>query len=231
MAQNLGTSTYTLASFKANVKNLSNALSTQETGIIDNQINDIIHNSVLFMRSLLGRSLDGFYNTTATLGTLSMTAGYGSVTIASYSIADINRMSLYDPTLKEIPIVSNTQFNSFRTIYTGGSGGTIGATGAVATIFNSAGTPNVLKLGLFTGSASSSITTVELTYPRNPVKVTTDADSLDLPDHLVPITQDVAVVSIFRKLSKNPPADVESRVTSFVASQLNQLGLKVTPQG
>lgn len=225
--QNLATSNYTLASFKAVVRTQSNSLSQQESGIIDLQLNDIIHNAVLLVRTMLGRAIDSFYMTQVTLGTISLTSGLGAVTIATYSIADPTRVSIFDPTLKEIPVLSATQFNALRALYTTTQ---VGATAGFATIEAAAGTPNVLKVEIYTG-ASGTITTALLYYPRNPEKVTTDANTIDLPDHLIPIAQDMATVSIYRRLSKQAPLDVENRVTSFINSQVSQLGLKITPQG
>jgi hypothetical protein len=224
--QYLATSNYTLASFKAVVRTQSNSLSQQETGLIDLQLNDIIHNAVLLVRSMMGRVLDPWYTVEATLGSTTITAGFGTITIATLSIADVNKITLYDPTLLEIPVVPYVQFNALRALYTSAQ---IGTTDAIACVEAETGTPNVLSIAFYTG-ASSPLTTVTIQYPRNPVKVTIDIDTIDLPDHLIPIAQDMATVSIYRKLSKTAPTDVESRVTNFITSQVAQLGLKVSPQ-
>jgi len=226
MSQNLATSAYTLASFKAVVRTQSNSISQQESQLIDLQLNDIIHNSIMLVRTMLGRALDAFYNTEQLLGSITLTSGYGTITIATYSIAEIIKCRLFDPTLKEIPIVSNLKFNALRSLYTNTM---IGAVDGFATIAAQAATPNVLKVELFTG-ATGTVTTLNLYYPRNPVKVTVDTDTVDLPDHLVPIAQDMATFSVYRKLSKTPPADADARVTSFIQGQMSQLGFEISPQ-
>jgi hypothetical protein len=225
MAQNLSTSNYTLAAFKAFVRAQTGAMSQQESGLLELQLNDIVHNAIVFVRSILGRAIDGFYNTEQVLGSITFSSGWGSITIATYSIADINKIRIFDPTLKEIPVLSYTKFNALRSVY---SSSDISSTHAIATVAASSGTPNVLKIEFF--SASGTITTATLYYPRNPVKVTTDTDTLDLPDHLIPIAQDVATVSVFKKLKKEPPADANQNVMSFVQGQIQQLGYKVSPQ-
>jgi hypothetical protein len=224
MAQNLSTSTYTLALFKAGVRAQSDSLSQQESQLIDLELVDIIHNSAMMVRTLLGRVLDPFYMSEQTLGTITFTAGFATITIATYSIADINGLTLYDPTLKEVPILPYMQFNALRSLYTATQ---IGTTDAIATVEVEAGTPNVLSLAFWSG-VSSPITTMTIQYPRNPVKVSTDADTIDLPDYLIPIAQDMATMSVFRQVSRVPPVDVESRVTSFVSSQIAALGLKIS---
>jgi hypothetical protein len=310
MSQNLGTSGYTLASFKAGVRSQSGAMSEQESGLINVQINDLVHSAVLFVRAMMGRLLDPFYATNQTIsilngykinamtttptvgGTLyrandvlilnmgsgdatimvntvdggtgavtsiyatpvnagtagysvatgigtiggestctvaiasvSGIAGYGFCSLASYSIADPTKISLFHATLKEIPIVSIEQFNAIKTLY---STSDISTTTGIATIMAKS---NGLNLALYANSATSFPLSVSMYYPRNPVKVTTDADTLDLPDYLIPITQDVAVMSVFRRLGKAAPTDVNARVTGFINSQVAQLGIKVSPQG
>lgn len=218
MAQNLATASYTLASFKANVRNQSGTMSQQESGIIETQMNDIVHNAILLVRSLMGRMVDGFYITNTTLGSITITSGYGTITIATYSIADVNGISLYDATLKEIPVLPVSKFNAIRTLYS------LTTTQAIASVFSTSGTPNILSIAIATGAVGP-LTTVQINYPRNPVKVSADADTIDIPDYLVPIAQDIATVSIFRKLSKAAPSDLEGRVVSFINSQLGQLNL------
>jgi hypothetical protein len=229
MSQNLATANYTLSSFKANVRSASGTLSQQESGIIDLQLIDLIHNSVLMVRAMMGKMINNFYVTRQALS-MTISSGAGSVDISTYSIADINGISLFDSSattlLKEIPIVSNAQFNAIKTLYPVAS---MSLTSAVATI-KSSGTPYANKIYLHGNSALADTETLHMFYPRNPVKVTADADTIDLPDFLIPIAQDMTTISVFRRLSKAAPMDIENRVTSFINSQVNQLGLQVSPQ-
>jgi hypothetical protein len=321
MKQNLGTAGYTLASFKANVRSAAGALSQQESGIIDLQLTDLIHSSILMLRSMMGRMVDSFYMTktlisiydnkkvatlnatptaaglgyvsgdvlTITTGTgdatvavatanestgavealattptfagtggyatgvgqatsggtgsgctvnvaavTSATAGYGTLLLSSYSIANPNGISLFDPTsstgLKEIPIVPITQFNALRSLYTTSDMGSTSAFASIVVLPTNGSSPYYITLLFYTNASYSFPTTVGMYYPRNPIKVTTDIDSVDLPDFLVPIAQDMTVISIFRRLSKSAPTDIENRVTGFINSQINQLGISVSPQ-
>jgi hypothetical protein len=179
---------------------------------------------------MMGRMIDSFYKTRQSLS-MTIASGEGNVDISSYSIADMTRISLFDSSattlMKEIPILSIAQYNAIKTLY---STTTMLAATAVATIKSSGASPFVNKLYLYTKSTTADTETLHMFYPRNPVKVTTDIDSVDLPDHLIPIAQDIATVNVFRRLSRNAPIEIESRVTGFINSQIAQLGLKVSPQ-
>lgn len=230
MVQNLATSVYTLGSFKANVRRASSTLSQQESGLIELQLNDIIHGSVMLVRALMGKLIDKFYITRQSLS-MTIASGAGNVDISSYSIADMTKISLFDSSattlMKEIPVLSNADFNALRTLY---STTDMLAGTAIATIKSTGTGPFVNKLYIHTKSDTADTETLHMFYPRNPIKVVTDIDSIDLPDFLIPIAQDIATVNIFRKTSKTPPAEIESRVTGFINSQVAMLGLKVSPQ-
>lgn len=229
MSQNLATSNYTLSQMMANVRMASGVLSQQDSGIIDLQLIDLIHNSVLMIRAMMGRLVDGFYVTRQAL-TMTISSGTGTADISTYSIADINGISLFDSSsttlMKEIPIVSSAEFNAHRTLY---AQATMPATAAVATI-KSSGSPFANKIYLYGNSSLADTETLHMFYPRNPVKVTTLADTIDLPDLLVPIAQDMTTMTVLRMLKKEIPAELDNRTTTFVNSQIAQLGLNITPQ-
>jgi hypothetical protein len=226
MATNL--SQTTLSTFLANMRSQSGALSVQESQVIDPQLIDIAHNAITFVRNVVGKFVDGFYETTVTLASITVTSNVGTAdltaaaTAAIGTISDINGITLFDPTLHEIAILSKARFNGLRSIYTGAQIGTTGAVGMISQV--SAKT----TLTLYTG-ATGPLTTIQMTYARNPIKVTATTDTIDIIDSLVPLAQDVGTMYIFRKLAKQPPADFEQRVTGSLNSYLGQLGLKVTP--
>lgn len=225
MATNL--SQTTLATFMANIRSQSGSLSVQETQIIDSQLVDIAHNAITFVRNIVGKFIDGFYETTVTLGSITITSNIGTLdltaaaTAAIGTISDINGVTLFDTTLHEIPILSKSRFNAFRSLYTGAQIGTTGAIGMISQVTAKT------SLTLYTG-ATGPLTTVQMTYARNPIKVTVATDTIDITDNLVPLAQDVATMYVFRKLAKQPPADFDQRVTGSLNSYLGQLGLKVT---
>lgn len=220
----IGTVT-TLASIKANAVLQAGAISQQESEILDFQLNDIIHRAIVFVRSMFGRLLDSFYQTSATV-----TEVAGKIDISTLDLADVNRFALYDSVSKKIPIVSNEIFYEIQTLYSP-SDLAQAIFGRVANIMD---TDNKLEIETFRGSQKSASVSgysgvVTLTYPRNPKKVTTDTEYVDLPEHLVPLATDVATVAISRKLLRKPPEDVEARLTAQLNAAAAQIGLAITP--
>ena len=216
--QYLATSGYTLASVKANVRQQSGTLSVQDSQIIDPQMNDIIHNSVLLVRSIMGRSIDEFYLMNSPLHAITMTNGFGSSSISSISIANLRGITIRDSSLGVIPVLSHRDFNHISSLYTPTEMGTKGAIATVETLESS---PVVLSIEFYSGA--NTISNPRLYYSRNPYKITTDTDTIDIPDYLVPIVQDSATVSVFRLLVKTPPVEIENRVKEFIGSQLKQV--------
>jgi hypothetical protein len=231
LSQNLATTVYTLKFVKANIKSKLGNLSNQKLDIFEKQINNLLHGEILKLRALMGKSLDAFYMTKTTLGTITLTSGFGSTSITAQSIADVNRITLYDPTLKQIPIYDTETFNSIRSTKTTTEMGTTEAIATVLSISAVANTaPYVLSMGFYTG-ASSSLTTVEMYYPRNPIQVTTDIDTLDVPDNYIPIVENMTAITMFTRLKKTPPTELTNELAAFMNTQLSSYGLKATPQG
>ena len=227
MAQRIAAIT-TLALFKANVRLLSGTLSQQESGLIELQLNDIVHFAVTNVRVLAGKFIDGFYTVLDEGLTF---AGNPSIpdysaTLAGSDIADINKMTLFSETLGEIPLVARTQFNAVRALYPPTD---IGATAGIASVSITTASPPVLNVDLYSNSAAAP-TDVDLTFVRNPSKVVLDIDTMDLPESLIPIAIDFAVANSLKKIGKPVPEDVMGRLTAYLGIQAQQLGLKLSPQ-
>ena len=189
--------------------------------MIDAQLEDIIHQSVMMVRSLLGRSIDEYYRRKVTLASISLSSSFGSTSLATYPITDPMRISIWDPALKEVPVVPQERFSAIRTLYT------MSTTQGIATVYQDGGASNAFTLAILTGAVSP-VTTLQMTYLAAPSKPATDATYIDLPDHVVPMMLDTAVVQVFRKLSKQPPVEVEQRLQASVQNFLQQTGLSLT---
>ena len=225
MATNL--SATALSVFMQNMRSQAGAISVQESQLIDPQLIDIAHNAVTFVRNVVGKFVDDLYKTKVTLS-VTISSNLGTCDLTSYctaavgTIADPSRMSLFDPVLKEVAIMTSERFNGFRTVY---SSGVLTITGAIATVVQVSAKTSLM---IYTGAANGSLSP-DLFYYRNPIKVIAAADTIDLPDHLVPMAQDVGTMYIFRKLAKAPPADFENRVVGSLQAYASQYGLKIQP--
>ena len=200
MSQNIATAPFTLKQLKANILTKTGKLSRQDLELIEPQLNNLIYDSILVVRATVGTALDEFYTTKRDLGTVTLTSGYGTVSIATPSIADISKIGFYDSTIGEIPKLSVKDFYAQKRFYTTTE---LTTTGAIATILNISAVadtaPYVLSVALYTG-ASSPITTIEMHYPRNPVKTTVDNDTVDIPDAYTTAIEDMVVKLIFQRL-------------------------------
>ena len=211
MASFLATTT-TLANMKAQVRGQLGAVSEQESGILSIEMNDIIHQAITNLRAILGKLVADFYRTKGSISPTGTTPDF-SITVAAKEIADVNDVALYNATLKEIPIVSAKKFNALRTLY---SASEIGTTHGFATIANTEtalATQSVLTLYIYSNVASqTTLASTEFYYSRFPKKVTTDADTLDLPEIYIPIARDIATVYVEKRLSRTPSADVVNAI-------------------
>lgn len=225
MAQNLSV-TWTLSAVKANIRDKTRTLSTQEFLVLEPQLNDIVHFAIQTTRAIVGKFLDPFYTEKKTDFAFTGTMPNYTGSIAAQLVSDVLAIRLYQATLKEIPIVSNVQFNALRTVY---SATDIGATRGFATVYLTAATPSVLTIALFSNIAAAP-TAVELSYPRNPIKVITDADTIDIPDQYVPTVINAAARDVFLKLGKQPPSELEATFAAQLNAQLAQYNLQVSPQ-
>lgn len=209
----------TLASMKERVRAQSNTVSPQGSGIIEPEMTNLIHHAIVMLRTLLGAIVDPVYSTNETV-----VESTNIIDVSTVDIANTNKISLYDATHGVIPLVSDREFDSLRTLYANTS---LSTEQLFAKITSS--TSSGLRIQTHRGSSKATPGTLTLTYPRNPVKATTEATKLDLPERYVPIAADLATVMVYRKLKQAPPAEIDQRVTSFIRSQAAMLGLEVTP--
>jgi hypothetical protein len=196
----------TLALFTERVRGQTSTISEQESGINKLEMNNIIQSSVMFVRSLLGKVVDGWYSTNATV-----TESSNNIGISTLDIADISGLRLYDATHGSVPIVSDTEFDTFRTLYAGTTIVTEQMYARVTTTADAA-----LKIQTVRGATKATPGTLTLTYPRNPIKATASASKIDLPEKYIPAAEDVAAMMVFRRQAKAPPSDIDKRVLAFL---------------
>lgn len=211
MAQFLATTT-TLKNFKAQIRSQLGAVSQQESGIIDLEMNDIIHQAITSLRTTLGNIIKDFYITKGTIVSSSDMSGSVpnyTVNIATREIADIHDINLFHSTFGEIPVLPRAKFLLIKSTY---SASDIGTTKAIATIANTEtalATQSVLTIYVYSNaSATSAFNNTEFWYPRYPKKVVADTDTLDLPELYVPLARDIATIYMEKRLSRTPSGDV-----------------------
>ena len=226
----MGLSTdWTLANFKAQVRAQTSTISKQTSGIIEKQMNDLVHASIVIVRSTLDKIVDDNYKVVssalafAAIGT-GVTAGLCVLTTALTGVAKpydlrVSKNSLYDGTLKEIPLFTKLEFDARRTILTTTD---LTTTGGIGTLFST--TAGDVQVSVYTGAAASPTTTL-LTYLRPPTKEAIDANTVDLPDRWVPLAIDHCTMAVFRRVSKAPPQDVEARVAANATAIAQMLSL------
>lgn len=214
MAQFLATLT-TLANFKAQVRGQLGAVSDQESGILNIEMNDLVHQSITSVRTLLGKLLNDFYRTRNTSLTVAGSNPNYTADISALEIFDVNDMSLYTSGLGEIPIVSGKKFNAYRSLYTAAEIGTGDGIATVANTTTAAATQSVLTIYIYSNAAAAP-TPAELVYSRYPKKVTTDANTLDLPETFIPLARDICTLYVEKRLSRTPSADVVNAVNMTI---------------
>jgi hypothetical protein len=220
----LSSSSFTLLKVKSEVRAQTSTISQQESGVIELQLNDLVHHALTNVRSALDRLVDDFYRVEISVTPGTPSSGLYTCTVLSAgTVWDLNKVSLWEGTLKEIPIYPRRQFDGLRSIYTSTDFGT---TKGIATIFTlAAGTIQILVF-----SQAASLTGLNLIALRPPTKETTDANTVDLPDRWVPLAIDHCTMLVFRRLAKQPPAEVEGRVTAQANMIASLLGAQIDPQ-
>jgi hypothetical protein len=208
----LGAST-TLLTVRTNVRMVTKTESVQESGLLEPTLTTLIHEAILLVRSLARHSLKDFYRTDKPI-TLGATVDLATLNI---SIFDISSCKLtLDSDKSAIDIVNRNVYNQMLQLHSFATGQWI----ATITTVDSG------TWSLLVGGAASPSGAATLAYERNPAKVTTDANVLDIPDHLIPITVDFASLAVWRKLKQQPPQDVSQRVRGFIEEQLRDEKLK-----
>ena len=191
MAQNLSV-TFTLAMVKEQVRKITDTYSIQESLLLDAELAEFIHQAVEEVRVMRAADLIDFYNERKTDVTFTGSTPDFTASITALSIVDIGSITLYHATLGNIPLVSNERFNWLRANYTATE---VSTTKGVGTVYLTTATPAVLTIGLFSNAAAAP-TSVQIVYSRNPRKVTTDADTIDVPDQFVNDVIDATVKRI-----------------------------------
>ena len=149
MSQNLATTT-TLAAIKAQILGQLGAISAQETGILNLEMNDLVHQAIMSIRSAAGKLRDDFYSTNDSITFAGTTPDF-SVSVATKAIANLRAVTLYHAALGEIPIVNVARYNAWRTRYRT----SMGATDAFAKISSAIGVSDSSPGGNFGASAMS----------------------------------------------------------------------------
>lgn len=122
---------YTLARFKQEVRAQTSTLSQQESGLIDNQLNELVYHALMNVRSALDKLVDDQYRVQTALTVGSITAGFATATaLVAGTVYDFMKVSLFNSTFKEIPLYPRRQFDAYRRLYTGGVNSAVNITGA-----------------------------------------------------------------------------------------------------
>jgi hypothetical protein len=202
---------WTLGRAKAYIREQTGSISQQESQILDTQLTDLVHHSILSMRTLLDRIVEDFYKATQTITFGAASAGLcaGTPLTGTSRPYDLKKISLYDTTYKEIPIYSKRTFDAMRTVLTVAN---LTTTGAIAGVFStSAGS---VEIDAYVGNAAPAAAT--LTYIRPILKQTDDTLTVDMPDRWMPSVLDHCILQVFRRLAKVPPDGVEKQVRENV---------------
>jgi hypothetical protein len=215
-------SSTTLLEFRSRVKGQSSSIVDQFSGVMGNAWDDLIHDAVVFIRSLAGVVLKEQYMTRASVSEVS-----NLIDIHTYKIADLQGVTLFDETHGSVPIRSTAEFFGLRTLY-GSAGNPNGLFAHYISMVD--GDIRGFAIETFRGTNKATPGALKFNYPRVPEKPTTDAGYIDLPDYLIPIGIDAATVMAFRRIGRVPPTDIDGRVVAFVNSQVAALGLSVTPE-
>jgi hypothetical protein len=207
--------TTTLQDFKAVVRMATGTVSVQESLLLEATLDEIVHASIVGVRSRLGPGLDEKYLTEAKSANGEIAEASNLIDISTLEIADVTRMSLLDATNGAIPFKRSEEFNGLKAIYSA----TMLANALFARVVNVLATNNKMQIETFRGMNVATAGALTLTYYRNPKKATAETTKLDLPEELIPIAEDVAIVKVFEFLKKSPPSDVGRRVTAFTGGE------------
>jgi hypothetical protein len=197
--------TSTLLAVRSKIRTLTGTQSVQFSGLLEPTLTDYIDDSVKLVRGLARHALRQFYYTEATV-TLA-----ASVDISSMNIFDLMtiRLTLASDN-SQIPVLPRNVYGNMLRLHTFLTGQWI------ATVSTTSGG----TFSLIVGGASSPTGSATLAYERNPAKVIVDASVLDIPDHLIPIVEDMTCLTVWRGKNQQPPADVLQRVRTFTDEQL-----------
>ena len=230
---------WSLARVKAQVRAQTSLLSQQESGLIESQLNDLVHESVLSVRGALDILVDDEYrivgSDTTVPGTFSTSSsGYSdnsSDPIAAGTVYDLNpsKLSLFGVTQYsgEIPIFSKKKFDALRSVLRTNTSD-FAVTKGIATIYST--TTGTVVIAVYGYPTANTAPTFNFIYLRQPTRETTDANTIDVPDRWVPLVIDHCTAQIFKRLSKAVPQDIEARLKADVVSIAQMINSNFSPQ-
>lgn len=197
--------TSTLLAVRSKIRAVTGTQSVQLSGLLEPTLTDYIDDSIKLVRGLARHALRQFYYTEASV-TLA-----ASIDLSALNIFDLMTMRLMLASdNSQIPILPRNVYGNMLQLHTFSTGQWI------ATVSTTSGG----TFSLIVGGAASPAGAATLAFERNPAKVTADASVLDIPDHLIPIVQDMTCLTIWRGKNQQPQADVLQRVRTFTDEQL-----------
>lgn len=197
-----------LKTFRAMVRLKTGTVTIQESQLLDTSLDDIIHAAVVDVRTRLAQKLDEKYMTEAKSADGDIAEASNLIDVSTLGIADAGKITLYDSTNGPIPIKTPTEFDNIKTLYSA----TSLASAMFARLVNVKATDNKLQIETYRGTSVATPGALVLTYPRVPVKAAAATTKIDLPEDMIPLAEDVAVIMVSELLKKSPPADVVARV-------------------
>lgn len=217
---------------EAQVRSQTGTLDDDQTRVYDKQITDIVHNAILFVRAIAGKLLTTAYTSTITLtglDTLTQTEKEQRYQIHDIDCYDWNDVSLWSVSNNmKIPLESGKQWDSIFTHKTDEQLAKMIFGKMVAEVV---GSNTQLVIRTYSGDELVAGGNVRLTFPRNPRKVTTNTDLLDIPEIYMPIVKAQAVVDVYAQVIKKPaPLSEKTIVAQFVASQIAQQKMSIGPE-
>lgn len=230
---------WTLGRAMGQVRAQASSLSQQESGMLDSQLKDTFHESLLSVRSVLDILVDDEYrivgSDTTVPGTFSTSSsGYTDNTgdpIAAGTVYDLNltKVSLFGLTqfAGEIPFFSKKRFDALRsTLRTYNTD--FATTKGIATIYST--TTGTVVIAVYGNPTATTAPTFAFTYLRQPTKEATLTNTVDIPDRWVPLVIDHCTAQVFKKMSKTVPVDIEARMRADVLNISQLLKANYTPQ-
>lgn len=201
----------TLADFEAVLQSRTDTESVQKSGILLDEIDDIIHNAVKQVRTIAKKALAPSYVTV----TAFVPSADGIIDLSTTSIFELSpaNIVLRDTAIGEIDVVPEAMWQDLRRLYPAGSLNEA-CFARVATIAEK------LSIEIYRGAGLVAYGTVSLTYSRMPVKALAAATKIDLPDDKIPIAEDIATLLLMGRLGRQVPRDVEQRVVMFITTQM-----------
>jgi hypothetical protein len=230
---------WNLARVKGQIKAQTSSLSQQESGMVEGQLNDTFHQSLLSVRSALDILVDDEYrivgSDTTVPGTFSTSSsGYTDNTgdpIAAGTVFDMNpsKLSLFGVTQfsGEIPIFPKKKFDALRSVLRTYNTD-FATTKGIATVYST--TIGTVVIAVYGNPTATTAPTFNFVYLRQPTRETTDANTVDIPDRWVPLVIDHCTAQIFKKLSKTVPQDIEGRMRADVVNIVQMIKSNFNPQ-